>query len=46
MAAAVPLQGAAFVRLLLERLELEQRFRVASLASGARLRPQQSKVRS
>ena len=39
-------QGAAFVRLLLQRLELEQRFRVASLASGARLRPLQSKAGS
>ena len=39
-------QGAAFVRLLLQRLELEQRFRVASLASGAHLRPLQSKARA
>ena len=33
------------MRLLMVRLELEQRFRIASLAAGSRLRPLQSKAR-
>ena len=39
-------QGPAFVRLLMARLQLEQRFVVASLAAGATVRPLQSQVRA
>lgn len=37
--------GPSFVALLMARLQLEQRFAVASLAAGARVRPLQSQVR-
>lgn len=36
--------GPAFVKLLLIRLQLEQKFLVASLASGSRVKPLQSQV--
>lgn len=36
--------GPQFVALLLNRLQLEQKFAVASLASGSRVKPSQSQV--